>query len=70
MLNSIILISYLFGSVYLMSISLNLMNRLFLENKKIPRELIIINGLTFAVSSFIFITGTLSNITHFKFSRW
>jgi len=69
MSNSIILISSLFGSVYLMSISLNLMNRSFLENKKIPRELIIINGLTFAVSSSIFITGTLSNMSYLKISR-
>jgi len=59
MSNSIILISSLFGSVYLMSISLNLINRSFLENKKIPRELIIINGLTFVVSSSIFIKYAL-----------
>jgi len=55
MSNSIILFSSLFGSVYLMSISLGLINRSLLENKKIPRELIIINGLTFAMSSSIFI---------------
>ena len=55
MSNSIILFSALFGSVYLMSISLVLINRSFLDNKKIPHELIIINGLTFAVSSSIFI---------------
>jgi hypothetical protein len=34
MSNSIILLSSLFGSVYLMSISLEQINRLFLENKK------------------------------------
>jgi len=69
MSNSIILFSSLFGSVYLMSISLALINRSRLENKKIPRELIIINGLTFLVSSYIFIGGTLSNLTYFKSSR-
>jgi hypothetical protein len=62
MSNSIILLSSLFGSVYLMSISLNLINKSFLENKKIPRELIIINGLTFALSSSIFITWTFSRL--------
>jgi len=69
MTNSIILFSSLFGSVYLMSISLGLINRSFLENKKIPRELIIINGLTFMVSSSIFIGATLLNLSHFKYSR-
>jgi hypothetical protein len=59
MSNSIILFSSLFGSVYLMSISLGLINRSFLDIKKIPRELIIINGLIFVVSSSIFIGGTL-----------
>ena len=59
MSNSIILSSCLFGSVYLTSISLGLINRSFLENKKIPRELLIINGLTFVVSGSIFI-GSLS----------
>jgi hypothetical protein len=69
MSNSIILFSSLFGSVYLMSISLGLINKSFLENKKIPRELIIINGLTFVMSSSVFIGCTLSNLSHFKFSR-
>jgi hypothetical protein len=69
MSNSIILFSSLFGSVYLISISLELINRSFLENKKIARELIIINGLTFLVSSSIFIGGTLSNLSYFKSSR-
>jgi hypothetical protein len=66
MTNSIILFSSLFGSVYLMSISLGLINSSLLENKKIPCKLIIINGLTFLVSSSIFIGGTLSNLSYFK----
>ena len=70
MSNSIILCSSLFGSVYLMSISLRLINRSFLENKKIPSEIIIINGLTFVVSTTIFIRGvTLLDLSHFKSSR-
>lgn len=68
MYNSVILFSSLFGSVYLMSISLGLINMSFLENKKIPRELIIINGLTFMVSGYIFIGASLSNLAHCKSS--
>ena len=62
MCNSIILSSCLFGSVYLMCKSLELINRSLLENKKIPHELIIINGLTFVASGSMFIYGfTLLN---------
>jgi len=69
MSNSIILASSLFTSVYLMVKSLELINKSLLENKKIPRELIIINGLTFVVSSSIFIANSLSNLSHFKSLR-
>jgi hypothetical protein len=69
MSNSIIIFSSLFGSVYLMSISLGLINMSFLDNKKIPRELIIINGLTFVTSSYIFIDISLSNLYYLKYSR-
>ena len=70
MSNSIILSSCLFGSVYLMSKSLELINRPVLYDKKIPRELIIFNGLTFVVSSSIFIGGfTLLSFSFFKSSR-
>ena len=69
MSNSIILFSSLFGSVFLMAKSLELINRSLLEDKKIPRELIIINGLTFVVSGYIFIGGSLSNLSYFKSSR-
>ena len=65
MSNSIILFSSLFGSVYLMSISLGFINKSLLENKKMPRELIIINGLTFVVSGYVFINMSLSNLSHF-----
>ena len=66
MTNSIILFSSLLGSVYLMAKSLELINSSLLENKKIPPELIIINGLTFVASGYIFIAGSLSNLSHFK----
>lgn len=63
MSHSIILSSCLFGSVYLMAKSLDNINRLFLgecriiDNNKIPRKLLFLNGLTFVVSSSIFIGG-------------
>ena len=67
MSNSIILSSCLFGSVYLTSISLGLINRSILENKKIPRELLIINGLTFVVSGSIFIGSfAILSLSYFK----
>ncbi len=52
MYNSIILSSCLFGSVYLFSKSLELINKSILENKKIPYKLIII---TFVLSGYIII---------------
>jgi hypothetical protein len=59
MQKAIILSSCLFGSAYLMSKSLKIINRSFLVKKIIPKELIIVNGLLFTVSSsiFIFING-------------
>ena len=53
MYDSIILSVGLFGSFYLCSTSLVLINRSLLENTKMPKELIIINGLTFLVSGSI-----------------
>jgi len=67
MYNSIILYSSLFGSYYLFSQSLGLINRALLENKKIPGELIIINGLTLVLSgSMIIYSFNLINLPHFK----
>jgi hypothetical protein len=67
MSNSIILSSCLFGSVYLMSKSLELINRSAVDNKKMSPELIIFNGLTFVVSSSIFIGGfTLLSFSYFR----
>ena len=70
MRNSIMLSSCLFGSVYLMSKSLELINRSVLDNKKMPHELIIFNGLTFVVSSSIFIGGfTLLSFSYLESLR-
>jgi len=67
MYNSIILYSSLFGSYYLFSQSLGLTNRALLENKKIPTELIIINGLTLVLSgSMIIYSFNLIKLPHFK----
>ena len=63
MTHCIILSSCLFGSVYLMAKSLDNINRLFsgdrriINNTKIPRKLLFLNGLTFVVYSAIFIGG-------------
>jgi hypothetical protein len=54
MLYSILVSSSLFGSVYLVSKSLEMINKMFLHGKKIPHKLFIINSSIFTVSSFIF----------------
>ena len=54
MYNSIIIASTLFGSVYLCSTSIILLNRTLLE-KKLNKNLLIINGCTFLVSASIFL---------------
>ena len=61
MYNSIILSSCLFGSVYIFSTSLQSINRSFLENKKIPNNLIIINGLTLIISGSVFLYVLILN---------
>jgi hypothetical protein len=48
--NSIILSAGLFGSVYLCSTTLTFINRARIENKKMPNELIILNGFTFIMT--------------------
>lgn len=53
MFDSIILSGCLFGSFYLCSVSLGLINNSFLTYKKIPNELIIINGSIFLLSGSI-----------------
>ena len=55
MSNSIILSSCLFGSVYMFSTSLIAINMSFIENKKIPNKLMIVNGLTCIISGSVFL---------------
>jgi hypothetical protein len=55
MYKSIILSSCMFGSVFLCSTSLLIINKYLLENRKMPFGLIIINGLTFVISGSVFI---------------
>ena len=67
MYKSIILSSCLFGSFYLCSTSLLLINRSHLENKKLPNKLIIINSLTFLVSGSIVVYNfSLLHLFSFK----
>jgi hypothetical protein len=68
MYNYIILSSSLFGSVYLFSTSLKLINRTLLENKKIPHTLILINGLTFGFSGSILLYLYYSNPHQISFN--
>ena len=53
--NFIILSSCLFGSFFLLSKSLEFVNRSFLEDKKIPHELLLINGVIIGTSGSIII---------------
>ncbi len=48
--NSIILSAGLFGSIYLCSTTLKLINMAHIENSKMPNELIILNGFTFIMT--------------------
>ncbi len=61
MYNSIILSSSLFGSIYLFSKSLELINKSLLEKKTIPYQLIFINGFTFIISGSIFLLNLKKN---------
>ena len=54
MYNSIIIASALFGSVYLSSISMHLLNNALLENKP-NNKLLVLNGCTFLVTGSIFL---------------
>jgi len=54
MRNHIILASSLFGSVCIFSTSLFAINMSFIENRKIPSEILVLNGLTLGFSGFIF----------------
>jgi hypothetical protein len=61
MYNYIILSSSLFGSIYIFSISLGLINMSVLKNKKIPPILFVVNGLTFLITGSV-IVYCISNL--------
>ena len=62
----IIVSSCLFGSVYLFSKSLDLLNRTLLENNDMPNNLIMLNGLTFVMSGSV-VVYTLSLLRFLRF---
>jgi hypothetical protein len=66
-----IILSSLFGSIFLFSTSLILTNKALLEDKKIPNEVFVLNGLTMFVSGSIIVyyNFSLLNLAHFKSSR-
>ena len=67
MYNHISIASSLFGSVYLFSISLTLLNKALLTNEKIPNEIFIANGLTMLVTgSVIMYNFSLLNMSLFN----
>ena len=61
MYKSIILSSCLFGSAYLFSSSLSLINNSLLEKNKIPYQLHILNGITFVISGSVLLYGISSS---------
>jgi|Laugresu1bdmlbdd_1035124.scaffolds.fasta_scaffold246853_1 hypothetical protein len=70
MLESIVLTSYFFGSVYLFSKSLEFINRAYLQDNKIPDKLIVLNGLTFVMTGTVVLYSySLLNLPHFKSSK-
>jgi hypothetical protein len=59
----------LYGSVYIFCTSLTMINMTILEKKKVPRELILLNGLTLISSGYIFLSTVkllLSSPSHMK----
>ena len=70
MLESIVLTSYFFGSVYLFSKSLEFINRAYLQDNKIPDKLIVLNGLTFVMTGTVVLYSySLLNLPHFTPSK-
>lgn len=47
---TILLSGYLFGTVYLFSDTLKIINKMSTENKEIPNKLILLNGFTLAIT--------------------
>lgn len=66
MYKNTILYCYLFGSIYLFSTSLLVINMSLLQNKKIPNKLCIINGLTFFVFGSLVACNTIKTMKTIK----
>lgn len=66
MYNTIIFSSCLFGSIYIFSKSLDAINKQLIENKKIPREVMLINCLTCIFTGSIFVSIHLLHLCAFK----
>jgi hypothetical protein len=56
-MHNIILSAGLFGSCYLFGKSLQLINESFLQNKKVPNELHVLNILTFMLSGSVVVAN-------------
>jgi hypothetical protein len=68
--NHIIVSSCLYGSYFLFNVSLALTNKALLEDKKIPKILYVMNGLTMlAFGSIVIYNFGLPNLFNFKSSR-
>ena len=55
----------LYGSVYIFCTSLTMINMSLLEKKKVPRELFLLNGLTFISSGFLFLHISAPALTRY-----
>jgi hypothetical protein len=61
-----IILSSLFGSIFIFSTSLILTNRALLNDKKVPNEVFILNGLTMLVSGSIIVYYNFSLLNNLK----
>ena len=66
---SIILASHIFGSYYLFYKSLELINKSYLENEKIPTKLIILNGSVLLLSGYLISNHLTNSNIQFDYSE-
>lgn len=67
----VILLSCLCGSFFIFTTSLVLTNKALLEDKKIPKELYVVNGLTMFGSGYVVIyTFSLLNLHALRFLKF
>ncbi len=65
MFNSIILSSCVFGSIYIFSVSLGLINMQIQKNKKISYKLMFMNSLTCLISCSIYVCCLYASYNNF-----